>query len=243
MKFFISFSIALLLFNCNSSNQNIEPYTSNILKIEKVNTNIFQHISFAETENFGKVDCNGMVYINKDEAIVFDTPVNNEAAFELIHWLTKTHNKKLKAVVITHFHNDCLGGLEAFHKNNIPSYANELTVALAKKDSVIAPKNGFKNNIEIKVGNQSTFTGFFGEGHTKDNVVGYIPNEQALFGGCLIKCLGAGKGYLGDANVKEWSKTITNIKSKYAHLEIVIPGHGKNGNSKLLDYTINLFKP
>lgn len=29
-----------------------------------------------------------------------------------------------------------------------------------------------------------------------------------MFGGCLIKELDAGKGYLGDANVADWSSTV-----------------------------------
>jgi hypothetical protein len=39
-------------------------------------------------------------------------------------------------------------------------------------------------------------TKFFGEGHTKDNVVAYFLSEKILFGGCLLKELEASKGYL-----------------------------------------------
>ena len=40
-----------------------------------------------ETESFGKVACNGMIVVDDDEAIVFDTPVNNEVSEELLKWL------------------------------------------------------------------------------------------------------------------------------------------------------------
>lgn len=83
---------------------------------------------------------------------------------------------------------------------------------------------------------------FFGEGHTSDDIVGYIPSEKALFGGCLIKSLKAGKGNLEDANINEWSTTVEMIKKEIPELAIVIPGHGKYGNEKLLDYTIELFR-
>jgi metallo-beta-lactamase class B len=63
-----------------------------------------------------------------------------------------------------------------------------------------------------------------------------------MFGGCLIKELKAGKGYLGDANIINWSKTVEKVKKEYPNVQIVIPGHGEYGNSKLLDYTIKLFK-
>jgi metallo-beta-lactamase class B len=83
---------------------------------------------------------------------------------------------------------------------------------------------------------------YFGEGHTKDNIVSYFPSEKVLFGGCLIKEVNASKGYLGDANISEWSGTVQSVKRKYGNAKIVLPGHGKPGGMELLDYTIELFK-
>jgi metallo-beta-lactamase class B len=92
------------------------------------------------------------------------------------------------------------------------------------------------------MGKESVIIKFFGEGHTRDNVVGYFPSEKILFGGCLIKEVGARKGYLGDANVADWSGTVRKIKKHYPSVNIVVPGHGAFGNKRLLDYTIRLFK-
>jgi len=72
--------------------------------------------------------------------------------------------------------------------------------------------------------------------------VGYVPSEKALFGGCLLKHVNASKGNLADANTSEWSSSVAKIKKEYPDLEIVIPGHGKNGGIELLDYTIKLFQ-
>jgi len=63
-----------------------------------------------------------------------------------------------------------------------------------------------------------------------------------MFGGCLIKELNATKGYLGDANTKDWSSTVLKVKSAYPNVKIIVPGHGNYGDQKLLDYTIQLFK-
>lgn len=70
----------------------------------------------------------------------------------------------------------------------------------------------------------------------------YIPDEHVLFGGCLIKSMGASKGYLGDAVVSEWSATVANIKKAYPDVKIVVPGHGAVGGSELLVYTTSLFE-
>ncbi len=63
-----------------------------------------------------------------------------------------------------------------------------------------------------------------------------------MFGGCLIKESGAGKGNLEDANTTDWSLTVTKLKEKYPTTKTVIPGHGKSGGTELLDYTIQLFQ-
>lgn len=70
----------------------------------------------------------------------------------------------------------------------------------------------------------------------------YFPGKNILFGGCLLKEIDASKGYLGDANVAEWSNTVEKVKAAYPNVKIVIPGHGDYGDGKLLDYTIKLFK-
>ena len=229
----------LLLGGCKSKKLPLEYYESESLKIERISDNIYRHISYLETERFGKVPCNGMVYLNGNEALVFDTPTNNKASAELINWIGE---RRIKGVVVTHFHVDCLGGLKEFHLSEIESYASKTTIELAKKNDSEMPKNGFNDKITFEIGENTAFAQFFGQGHSKDNVVGYVPSEKALFGGCLIKALDSGRGNLADANTKEWSRTVENIKDEITGIEVVIPGHGKNGGIDLLDFTIELFK-
>jgi len=217
-------------------------YQTDDLIITQISKNAYEHTSYLQTQDFGKVPCNGLVVSDSKEAIVFDTPTNNKSADELIKWITDKLHFKIKAIIPTHFHDDCLGGLKAFHEHHIPSYANFKTIALAKENKFEVPQNGFEKLLKLKLGKQTITAKFFGEGHTKDNVVGYFPSENILFGGCLIKELDASKGYLGDANVEVWSNTVDKIKKEYPGVKLVIPGHGERGDVKLLDYTINLFK-
>jgi len=217
-------------------------YKTEILVIKKLSDQVYQHISFLNTESFGRVPCNGMVVVNEDEAIVFDTPTDDSGAAELLDYLS-TKNKKVKAVVATHFHNDCVGGLKEFHSRNVPSYANNLTIQLIKeKAQGEVPRNGFENELELRLGQKPVITTFVGKGHTLDNVVAYFPDAQTLFGGCLVKEMNAGKGYLGDADTVAWSETMLKVKMKYPVLKIVIPGHGEPGGVELLDYTEQLFQ-
>ena len=219
----------------------IEVYHSEDLTVIQISDNAFLHTSFLQTNDFGNVPCNGMIVRDSDEVVVFDTPTNNKSAEDLINFIEEKLNCKINAIVPTHFHDDCLGGLASFHKSKIPSFGNVSTIELAKTNNVVVPQNGFKDSLKLSLGNTYAVVKYFGQGHTKDNVVGYFPKENILFGGCLIKELQATKGYLGDANVGEWSSTVEKVKQQYPNVKIVIPGHGEIGGRELLDYTIKLF--
>ena len=217
-------------------------YASDALHIQQLTGNTLVHTSYLSTQDFGKVPCNGMVVINNGEAVVYDTPVDNDVSSELIHWITTQLKCKITGVVVTHFHRDCLGGLEAFHDRQVPSYACNRTIDLVKTRGGTLPQTGFDEVIEHSLGNTKVISQYFGEGHTRDNIIGYFPDDQLIFGGCLIKSLGAGKGNLEDANTDAWSGTVSKIKKYYPEIKVVIPGHGKPGNAQLLDYTIQKFK-
>jgi metallo-beta-lactamase class B len=245
-KYFLIIIFAIANLNCNAAIYNDfkskEVYRTSNLIITQISENSFVHISYKATEEFGYVACNGLVVRDEKEVIIFDTPTNDTSADELITWLTDILHCKINAIIPTHFHDDCLGGLKSFDKNNIPSYANFKTIELAKENDLPVPKNGFNDSLTLKVGKEIVTVKFFGEGHSKDNVVGYFPAENIMFGGCLIKEINAGKGYLGDANQAAWSSTVEKVKREYPNVKVVIPGHGFYGDSKLLDYTIKLFK-
>lgn len=218
-----------------------EVHRTGVLIVKQLTPNAFVHTSYKRTEDFGNVPCNGLVVRNGAEALVFDTPTNDTSAAELIHWVQDSLHCRITAVIPTHFHDDCLGGLKAFHVNGIPSYAHDRTIELARANGITVPQNGFSAPLSLKVGMETITATFHGEGHTKDNVVGYFPREHVLFGGCLIKELEAGKGYLGDANIAAWSSTVEAVKQAYPEVQVVVPGHGEPGDRKLLDYTIGLF--
>ncbi|HEX5669660.1 MAG TPA: subclass B1 metallo-beta-lactamase [Chitinophagaceae bacterium] len=217
-------------------------YASKDLIITQLAGNSFKHTSFKQTNDFGNVPCNGLVVRNGNEVVVFDTPTQNESSEELINWIRDSLHCRVRAIIPTHFHDDCLGGLKAFHDHAIPSYANVRTIELARANQFTVPQNGFRDSLRLNVGSEHVILKFPGEGHTKDNVVGDFPADRIMFGGCLVKELNASKGYLGDANLDTWSATVEYVKKEFPNVSIVVPGHGEHGSIDLLDYTIRLFK-
>tara|TARA_R110002049_G_scaffold108659_4_gene257165 strand:+ start:399 stop:1172 length:774 start_codon:yes stop_codon:yes gene_type:complete len=245
MKIFLVFSLLLCLtfisckqssYKLNQTSQkvnnetNSEPlidsviaYQTENLIIKKLSNHIYEHISYLNTDDFGRVACNGMLVINENEGVVFDTPTDNKSSKELINFITQELKCKITALIPTHFHNDCIGGIAEFEEHNIPTYASKQTIELLKENDqkFSNPIKDFDNSLTLDIGTKKVYAEYFGEGHTKDNIVGYFPNDNAVFGGCLIKEVGASKGYLGDSNVKEWSKTVKKVKLKYPNAKIV----------------------
>jgi len=237
--------LPFLLLNCKSRKavSTEDAYKSETLRLIPLTANTYVHVSYLQTEQWGKVGCNGLVYVHKNEAIVFDTPATLEASKELVKVLREDMGIWPKAIVVNHFHVDCLAGLSAFSNVYSSAYANQHTLELAKQDSTF--NDGlfvFENEQVLKLGSKKVINFFPGEAHTPDNIVSYIPSEKVLFGGCMVKSMKAGKGNLGDANVEAWPNSIRTVQQTFPNARWIVPGHGKAGGRELLDRTIEIFE-
>jgi glyoxylase-like metal-dependent hydrolase (beta-lactamase superfamily II) len=98
---------------------------------------------------------------------------------------------------------------------------------------------------KLSFGAESLILYYPGETHSPDNITVYYPEKKILFGGCMIKELSAANlGNTDDANLDMWPASIERLKAKYneANVKIIIPGHGKAGDIRLLDKTLELLK-
>ncbi len=203
---------------------------------------LFLHRSYSQTESFGKVGSNGLVHVSGGECLVFDTPMRPDHTEALLSFLEDSLHLQVKGLVVNHFHDDCLGGIEAFHRRGLPSYASELTRQLAGERGVPLPTETFSRRMTIRFGAEKVECYCPGPAHTRDNIVCWLPAEATLFGGCMVKAVDASKGFTGDASLSEWSGTIEKVRQRYGKARLVIPGHGDTGGTELLDYTIRLFQ-
>lgn len=185
---------------------------------------------------------NGLVYINKGEAIIVSTPDSDIETQNLIDWLKNDKKAKIVGYVIDRWHTDAMEGLDIVKQNEIKSYSYELTKTIAKEKGLPIPEIGFDPKLELTVGGNRVICHFLGEAHTKDGIVVWIPSEQILFGGNGIRNYNGWVGNIGDANLGEWSNTAERIKKEYGNAKIVVPGHGRQGGAELIDYTIELYR-
>jgi metallo-beta-lactamase class B len=208
-----------------------------------LSANAFMHVTWVTMAPYGRFTDNGLIYINKKKAVIVDTPMNDTLSDLLLKWFKKTFPKvEIVAVVVTHFHDDCIGGLRAFHKAKIPSLGHKLTNELLKGDSVEKVQGTMGTTALFSLGDAIISCNYYGPAHSPDNIVTWIDKEKILFGGCMIKALDAGRGNLSDANLQQWSATVSKVKKEFPDAKIVIPGHGDPGGIALLDYTIKMFE-
>ena len=207
------------------------------LKVEKLQDNIYVYITY-QMYNGVEYSSNALYIVTDEGAILIDTPWDKEQNDPLVEHIRKQHNKEVKWVITTHFHEDRSGGLDYFRKAGAETYTYALTNEILKNRNEPQAEFTFGKEKHFTFGKEEIVVYFLGEGHSKDNTVVWFPKEQVLYGGCLIKSAEATDiGYIGDGNTDAWPATIKAVKSKFKQAKTVIPGHDNWNQSGHIENT------
>ena len=212
---------------------------NNKLRVTQLSEGVYQFVSYKMVKPWGLVGASGLVVVDGKEAHLIDTPWTTEATKELITWI-ENQGFSLRSAVVTHFHDDSSNDLPLLNNLKVTTYATTLTNQLLKSEQ--------KQTSKIEISTDSAYLiegvmeAFYpGAGHSKDNIVVWLPEQKILFGGCFVKNLRSKSlGYIGDASIGEWSESIDNVLKRYPDVQVVVPGHGKVGDINLLTHTKNL---
>ena len=210
------------------------------LQVLSIVPGVWRHVSHREMEGYGRVPANGLLVIGEGAAALVDTPWTDEQTGKLFDWVEERFGVKIEHVIATHSHGDCMGGLAEAHRRGASSYSSALTAEFAASDGGSVPGTTFTDRLRIGLGETDLELRFFGGGHTRDNIVVWIPRAKTLFGGCLVKRDGGSTGYIDEADLEAWPETLRKVKKSFPHAEIVVPGHGRPGTLEYVDYTIEL---
>jgi metallo-beta-lactamase class B len=202
---------------------------------------VFVHLTWDNDETYGRFSSNGMILIRSGQALMVDTPMDDEKTQRLVDWLKDKLSVKVTRVIVGHFHDDCLGGLGYLHRSGVISVGNRLTAVKCRELQLPVPVIQFNGMLNFDFNGEPVECRYFGGGHTLDNITVWLPNRKILFGGCLIKSAGStGLGNLSDAVVDEWDNTVRKVRESYNEISHVIPGHGETGSIELLEHTLRL---
>jgi metallo-beta-lactamase class B len=225
------------------SAQGMKVRVSDDLELTKLPGNAYIHTSYMKLPGYGRVPANGLVYFTRDSAYIVDTPWNDAQTRELIFWIRKNLDVNIAGVIVTHSHNDCMGGLNEIHRRGIKTYSSELTSEIAARNKLPVPENTFGQILRLGTEGSEIVAGYYGAGHTADNIVVWVPSEKILFGGCLVKTFGARDlGNISEADLDRWPHTLKKLLELYPGAKVVIPGHGSHGGIELIRHTIELLK-
>jgi metallo-beta-lactamase class B len=203
------------------------PSADHQIKVTQLQENIYLYQSFATYEE-ELISANGLVLVSEDEVALLDTPWDKSQTRQLLNWIKEELNKPVTFAVITHAHMDRIGGIDVLKNNHISTISGTHTATEAVQNGYTKPDNSFQSDTLLTYGNASIDVFYPGPGHTIDNTVVYLNEQEVLYGGCFIKSAQAQSlGNLADAHVADWPQSLREVKNRYPERKQVIPGHGK----------------
>ncbi|WP_372943726.1 DIM/SIM/IMP family subclass B1 metallo-beta-lactamase [Shewanella sp.] len=209
------------------------------LTLSPIAPDVYLHRSYQAVKGFGLVESNGLVVVQNKQAFIIDTPWTDKDTAKLVDWITQ-QDLTVTASISTHSHQDRAGGIGYLNSQGIATWVSDKTQHILTANQLATATHTFAGNQHIL---QPQLIEVFdlGAGHTVDNLVVWLPKQQILFGGCLIKSLRSRTlGYTGEANLQQWPLTVAKVQAQFTKATIVVPGHGKIGDRSLLSHTIDL---
>lgn len=210
------------------------------LDIKPLAPDVWLHTSWQTVATWGLVPSNGLIVREGDHVVVIDTAWGAAPSRELLAWIDRELRLPVARLIVTHFHDDRLGGWEVFAERGTRIVASEQTLALAK----VKPTPAFdlyRLSPGEKLASGKLEILHPGPAHAPDNVVVWLPAERILAGGCAVRAAAsAGLGNLSHASVVDWAASMARVQAAYPDARRVLPGHGDIGGPELLAHTRTL---
>lgn len=246
-----------------SANPNLPIQLSDELLIQNLSEGVY-----LVTHSF-PWSCNSLiVQSDNGDTYLVDTPCSPEATGQVVQWMKQSIIPERIISIVTGFHIDNLGGVSYLIENGIPVHGSDLTVQLLKTDAkrshdamlpwlkdtpyydyyaslvLLPPDHVFAihDGLLLKSGDETIEVWFPGASHSPDNTTVYFRSKRVLFGGCAVKSIDSTNlGNTFDADTENWPDAVDALIQRYPEATLLIPGHGQQGDRKLLFHTRSLF--
>jgi metallo-beta-lactamase class B len=211
------------------------------IELRCIAPHVWQFTAIGETP-FGPYPANGLVLFNTQEGtLLIDTAWTRDQGQLLLDW-AREQGAPVHAAIVTHFHDDRLGGIGAMLDADVPVYASWATMKLAHAQAqlgvLLTPDRTLDHVTFMAIEWLAP-----GPGHSPDNIVVYHPESGTLFAGCFVKdAESTSLGNLADADVAAWPAALARTREAFPDARQVVPGHGALGSLALLDHTAELLR-
>lgn len=181
---------------------------------------------------YPRYPANGLAIDRAGDAVLVDTGWTPAQAEVLLAWSAE-RGHPIAAAIVTHSHDDRIGGVPALEVRGVPVFALGQTAELARDHGTPFVHRPLEPDAIAGLAWL-----FPGSGHAPDNVVVYHPASRVLFGGCFVKALEATDlGNVADADPLGWGPGLRLVEASFPDAAIVVPGHGAPGDRALLEHT------
>ncbi|EMR04714.1 subclass B1 metallo-beta-lactamase [Cesiribacter andamanensis] len=233
----ISF-LLLLAYSFSAQAQTFQPE----LEVQPHSKGVFVHISY-QLYGGTPFPSNGLIVVGDTSVLLIDTPWDSLQSEQLVQWVANEIKKPIGYCVVTHSHADRTAGYQVMQRHGIPLVFSQETAALSQAQGRRLQGIAHERDTTLAMAGLNAEIFFPGRGHTADNQVVWLPAQQLLFGGCLVKSKEAtSMGNVADADLAAWPTTIRQLYTKYPRLRYVVPGHQQWGDIQLLMHTLELLK-
>ncbi|MDX2284433.1 MAG: subclass B1 metallo-beta-lactamase [Bacteroidia bacterium] len=188
-----------------------------------------------------QLPANGLYLVTAAGTVLIDTPWDTTQFQPLLDSIQSRHSSRVGWCIATHWHSDRTEGLEYYRAQGIRTYTTVLTDELSRQHGKKRAEFLLARDSVFRIGPYSFETYYPGPGHTEDNLVIWFPEEQILYGGCLIKGADAENlGYLGDADVAAYERTLKRVRKRYPDPKFIIVSHSSWDDPRSLQHSIRL---
>jgi metallo-beta-lactamase class B len=214
------------------------------IRVRAVAPDVFVHTSYRYLPGVAApIPANGLVISTTKGAVVLDTGWDSDQTLQLLRWVADSLHQRVRLVIVTHAHEDRMGGMAVLRANNIKVVSSQMTTDRATAIKQDAPMPAIKPFTVIESGKTRLELFYPGPGHTPDNLVAWLPKQRVLFGGCLVKEMAASTpGNIEDADLKKWPSAVAVVATRYPRARVVVPGHGNWGGPELLTHTLDVLR-
>lgn len=189
-------------------------------------------------------DPNSGVIIGKKGVMVIEAQATPKLARDVIKKIRTVTDLPITHLVLTHYHAVRVLGASEYNAKKVICTTNTLEMIEERGEQdwlsefqrfprlfeghesipgLTWPTHIFDQTMEVDLGDKKVELIAIGEGHTRGDMIVWVPDHKVLFAGDLVEY--EATPYCGDAQLTQWPKTLNKIAKMKPHY--LVPGRGE----------------